>query len=282
MRQAVATARSTRRLLTRSLLAVLSRCLLACRLDWIDCSRCCRWSAADSSLLCCFVLLSDRRSLARRLAAAAASSARRCCFCSACLLRSQMVKHNNQVPNQHFHKDWQSFVRTWFNQPAKKVARRAARLAKAKAAAPRPIGQLRPIVRGQTNKYNGKVRAGRGFTLQELRVSGQQQTQFSAACCLDPDATRHGRECDDGAAATIPPPMLRLAEFAVRCAAARCFFSQQPSSAHFLRRCPSAVAVPSTPALRAPRILVASLSSPLLMRACTLLLLFVFCVRLPV
>jgi large subunit ribosomal protein L13e len=80
-----------------------------------------------------------------------------------------MVKHNNQVPNQHFHKDWQRYVRTWFNQPAKKVARRAARLAKAKQTAPRPIGQLRPIVRGQTLKYNSKVRAGRGFTLDELR-----------------------------------------------------------------------------------------------------------------
>jgi len=83
-----------------------------------------------------------------------------------------MVKHNNQVPNQHFHKDWQSFVRTWFNQPAKKVARRAARLAKAKSTAPRPVGQLRPIVRGQTNKYNSKVRAGRGFTLDELKSAG--------------------------------------------------------------------------------------------------------------
>jgi len=89
-----------------------------------------------------------------------------------CIFHVKMVKHNNQVPNQHFHKDWQSFVRTWFNQPAKKVARRAARLAKAKATAPRPIGQLRPIVRGQTNKYNGKVRAGRGFTLDELRSAG--------------------------------------------------------------------------------------------------------------
>lgn len=35
--------------------------------------------------------------------------------------------------------------------------------------APRPIGQLRPVVRGQTLKYNSKVRAGRGFTLDELR-----------------------------------------------------------------------------------------------------------------
>jgi len=81
------------------------------------------------------------------------------------------VKHNNQVPNQHFHKDWQRYVRTWFNQPAKKEGRRAHRLALAKKSAPRPLGLLRPIVRGQTNKYNGKTRAGRGFTLDELKAA---------------------------------------------------------------------------------------------------------------
>lgn len=27
-----------------------------------------------------------------------------------------MVRHNNQVPNQHFHKDWQNRVKTWFDQ----------------------------------------------------------------------------------------------------------------------------------------------------------------------
>lgn len=73
-------------------------------------------------------------------------------------------------------------MRTWFNQPAKKVARRAARLAKAKQSAPRPIGELRPIVRGQTNKYNGKVRAGRGFTLDELRV--RRQINAAGGCGL--------------------------------------------------------------------------------------------------
>lgn len=36
---------------------------------------------------------------------------------------------------------------------------------------PRPTsGPLRPVVRGQTLKYNMKVRAGRGFTLEELKV----------------------------------------------------------------------------------------------------------------
>jgi len=82
-----------------------------------------------------------------------------------------MVKHNNIVPNQHFRKDWQRYVRTWFNQPAKKASRRAARIAKAKAVAPRPLHALRPIVRGQTVKYNRKVRSGRGFTLAELKAA---------------------------------------------------------------------------------------------------------------
>ena len=36
---------------------------------------------------------------------------------------------------------------------------------------PRPTaGPLRPIVHGQTLKYNMKVRAGRGFSLEELKV----------------------------------------------------------------------------------------------------------------
>ena len=57
-----------------------------------------------------------------------------------------MVKHNNIIPNQHFRKDWQQYVRTWFNQPAKKATRRAKRLAKAKLVAPRPLHSLRPVV----------------------------------------------------------------------------------------------------------------------------------------
>ncbi|CEP01997.1 60S ribosomal protein L13 [Plasmodiophora brassicae] len=83
-----------------------------------------------------------------------------------------MVKHNNVVPNQHFRKDWDCYVRTWFNQPAKKVARRAHRAAKAAKLAPRPVNLLRPAVRGQTLKYNAKIRMGRGFTLDELKAVG--------------------------------------------------------------------------------------------------------------
>ena len=82
-----------------------------------------------------------------------------------------MVKHNNEVPNQHFHKVCQQdHIRTWFNQPARKQRRRAARQAKAAKMAPRPMaGLLRPVVHPSTIKYNYKLRQGRGFTFAELK-----------------------------------------------------------------------------------------------------------------
>jgi len=64
-------------------------------------------------------------------------------------------------------------VKTWFNQPARKTRRRLARQKKAVKIFPRPTaGPLRPIVHGQTLKYNMKVRAGRGFSLEELQAAG--------------------------------------------------------------------------------------------------------------
>lgn len=48
----------------------------------------------------------------------------------------------------------------------------AARQKKAVKIFPRPTsGPLRPIVQCQTLKYNMKSRAGRGFTLEELKVN---------------------------------------------------------------------------------------------------------------
>ncbi|CAO2602434.1 60S ribosomal protein L13 [Lemmus lemmus] len=71
---------------------------------------------------------------------------------------------NGMILKPHFHKDWQQRVDTWFNQPARKIRRR-------KAAPPAP-GPIRPIVRCPTVRYHTKVRAGRGFSLEELRVAG--------------------------------------------------------------------------------------------------------------
>merc|ERR1712066_104881 len=61
---------------------------------------------------------------------------------------------------------------TWFNQPARKIRRRQNRVAKAAKVAPRPIGKLRPVVSCPTYKYNLKQRAGRGFTLEEVKAAG--------------------------------------------------------------------------------------------------------------
>mmetsp|Transcript_31920 Transcript_31920/g.45955 ORF Transcript_31920/g.45955 Transcript_31920/m.45955 type:complete len:215 (-) Transcript_31920:60-704(-) len=84
-----------------------------------------------------------------------------------------MVKHNNVVPNQHFHKKWARRVKTWFDQPAQKKIRRERRKLKAAQVAPRPAaGSLRPLVRCPTQKYNSKLRLGKGFTLEELKDAG--------------------------------------------------------------------------------------------------------------
>jgi len=81
-----------------------------------------------------------------------------------------MPKGNNALLKNHFSKDWQNRVRTWFNQPARKIRRRDARENKARQIFPRPVqGPLRPVVRPPTVRYNSKVRFGRGFTLEELK-----------------------------------------------------------------------------------------------------------------
>jgi len=82
------------------------------------------------------------------------------------------IKHNQQIPHNHFRKDWQRRVRVHFDQAGRKWRRRQARLSKAAEVAPRPVDKLRPVVRCPSIKYNRRVRAGRGFTLQELKEAG--------------------------------------------------------------------------------------------------------------
>jgi len=82
------------------------------------------------------------------------------------------VRGNNVIPNNHFRKWWQKYVRTWFNQAGRKKTRRNAREAKKAKVAPRPLGLLRPAVHPPTVRYNFKLRAGRGFTLEELKKAG--------------------------------------------------------------------------------------------------------------
>jgi len=82
------------------------------------------------------------------------------------------MKHNNVIPNAHFHKEWQKFVKTWFDQPSRKERRREVRKHRSIRLAPRPTQLLRPIVRNPTQRYNNKIRGGRGFSLSELKAIG--------------------------------------------------------------------------------------------------------------
>lgn len=58
------------------------------------------------------------------------------------------------------------------DQAGKKKSRRTARAAKAEKIAPRPLDKLRPVVRCPTQRYNRRVREGRGFTFEEVKAAG--------------------------------------------------------------------------------------------------------------
>ncbi|KAG8859073.1 60S ribosomal protein L13 [Tulasnella sp. 330] len=80
--------------------------------------------------------------------------------------------HNNQLPNNHFRKDWQTRVKTWFNQPGRAQRRHRNRVRKSAKLGAKPLKPLMPAVRCPTIRYNMKVRQGFGFTLTELKAAG--------------------------------------------------------------------------------------------------------------
>ncbi|KAK9454869.1 ribosomal protein L13e [Dipodascopsis uninucleata] len=82
------------------------------------------------------------------------------------------IAKNYPILSNHFRKHWQERVRVHFDQPGRKLRRRNARIQKAALIAPRPVDALRPIVRAPTVRYNRRVRAGKGFTLEELKLAG--------------------------------------------------------------------------------------------------------------
>lgn len=52
-----------------------------------------------------------------------------CCLLSVVFpSQGKMPRHNNVVPNGHFKKKWQKMVKTWFNQPGRKLRRRQGEL----------------------------------------------------------------------------------------------------------------------------------------------------------
>ncbi|KAJ4303859.1 60S ribosomal protein L13 [Collariella sp. IMI 366227] len=120
------------------------------------------------------------------------------------------IKHNQQIPNNHFRKQWQRRVRCHFDQPGKKETRRLARRAKAAAVAPRPVDKLRPIVRCPTVKYNRRTRLGRGFTLAELKAAGIPKL-YAPTVGISVDARRQNLS-EEGLAANVQ----RLKEYKAR------------------------------------------------------------------
>lgn len=49
---------------------------------------------------------------------------------------------------------------------------------------------MRPAVRGQTNRYNGKIKLGRGFTLRELREAGIKGVEYARSLGIAVDLRR--------------------------------------------------------------------------------------------
>eukprot|EP01034_Spumella_vulgaris_P025853 gene25853-32350_t len=122
-----------------------------------------------------------------------------------------MVKHNNVVPFQHFHKKWARRVKTWLDQPVQKKIRSDKRKIKAAKLAPRPAsGALRPLVHCPTQKYNSKVRNGRGFTLEELKVAGINR-QFAQTVGIAVDHRRTNK-CEE----SLKLNVARLIEYKAR------------------------------------------------------------------
>jgi large subunit ribosomal protein L13e len=106
-----------------------------------------------------------------------------------------MVKHNNVIPNTHLRKHWQNRVRTWFNQPARKLRRLNHRRDRAAQAFPRPVDSLRPVVRCCTQKHNKRQRAGRGFTLEELK-SAKLGAAFARSIGISVDHRRKNKSVE--------------------------------------------------------------------------------------
>ena len=104
------------------------------------------------------------------------------CFLAALQVSKMAPRGNQVIPNAHFKKHWERYVRNWFDQAGKKKRRRQKRLAKAAKVSPRPVKSLRPMVRCPTSRYNTKIRLGRGFTFEELKVGVNSANAVEKYC----------------------------------------------------------------------------------------------------
>ena len=94
------------------------------------------------------------------------------------------------IHNVHLKFDWADKVKTWYNQPGRKKRRRILRQKKAKLVSPNPTHKLRPIVRGQTNKYNTKIKLGKGFTKKEVNEAGIKGLSYARSLGIAIDLRR--------------------------------------------------------------------------------------------
>jgi len=92
--------------------------------------------------------------------------------------------------NVHLKFDWADKFKTWSNQPGIKKRRRLLLKSKARLVAPNPTHKLRPVVRGQTNKYNTKIKLGRGFTEKELKEAGIKGLAYARSLGIAVDLRR--------------------------------------------------------------------------------------------
>lgn len=104
------------------------------------------------------------------------------------------MKHNNALPNNHFKKTALRY-RTWFDQPARKIRRRAVREKKAQATFPMPLQKLKPIVRCPTMRYNTKQRLGRGFTIEECK-GAELDHNYARTIGISVDARRRNMNAE--------------------------------------------------------------------------------------
>merc|ERR1712227_828024 len=81
------------------------------------------------------------------------------------------MKHNNQIHSvRKFRKYWQRYVKTWFDQPARKKARRMARDKKAQSIAPRPVaGAVRSLGIAVDYRRRNRSVEGKQANVQRLR-----------------------------------------------------------------------------------------------------------------
>ena len=105
--------------------------------------------------------------------------------------------HGNQaVSNIHFCKDWKIRVHTWFKQPFRKMRRHQTRVAKAKQVFPSTIVAFKPSVHCMTQRYNYKLRLGKGFTLKELQYARiNPRLAKTVGIAVDARRVNKSREC---------------------------------------------------------------------------------------